>query len=281
MATKKRRFQQVEAAAGAPKQPVNYEDPFQQSVTRRLEDAGKKLEGKGRTILYGIAALAVLALLIGIFYTWNNRSNATASTALGKAIETSQAVVSASPAPAGSTQKTFKTERERAEAAIAEFQAVSEKYGGAVGEKAKYFAAVNRIQIDRPAGIAELENMKNSSDPVGKLSKYALAQAYAGDGKYDQAIAYYQELAGMSDPIVPKDALNFELAGIYEKQGKNAEAADLYFNIAKAASEAKDADGKPVPMSETARSSKEKLQKLDPGRAGQIQEPEASSPFGD
>ena len=281
MATKKRRFQQVEAATAEPKQKVDYEDPFQHNVGRRIEDASKKLEGKGKTILYGVAALAVLALLIGIFYTWNSRSNATARTALGKAIETSQAVVSASPAPAGSIQKVFKTERERAEAAIAEFQAVSEKYGGAVGEKAKYFAAVNRLQIDRPAGIAELENLKNSSDPVGKLAKYALAQAYAGDGKYDQAVAYYQELAGMTDPIVPKDTINFELAGIYEKQGKTAEAADIYFNIAKAASEAKDADGKPVPMSETARSAKDKLEKLDPGRASQIQEPEPTSPFGD
>ena len=280
MATKKRRFQQLEAAASTPKEKVHYEDRFQQTVGRHVEDAGKKLEGKGRTILYGIAALAVLALLIGIFYTWNSRSNATAQTALGDAIETAQARVSASPAPAGYTGKIFKTERERSEAAIAQFQSVAEKYGGSVGEKARYFAAVNRLQIDRPAGIEELENLKNASDPVGKLAKYALAQAYAGDGKYDQAVQYYQELTGMSDPIVPKETLNFDLAGIYEKQGKTKEAADLYFNIAKSASEAKDSEGKPIPMSETARSAKDKLEKLDPQRAGQIQEPEQASPFG-
>jgi hypothetical protein len=58
----------------------------------------------------------------------------------------------------------------------------------------------------------------------------------------DEAAALYQELANMDDPIVAKDTINFELAGVYEKQGKKQEAADLYFNIAKTASEAKDMD---------------------------------------
>jgi hypothetical protein len=90
-----------------------------------------------------------------------------------------------------------------------------------------------------------------------------------------------QQLAGDSDPVVAKDTVNFSLAQIYEKQGKNQEAADVYFNIAKAASEAKDQDGKPVPMTETARDAKTKLEQLDPDRAKQIAEPEPVSPFGE
>ncbi|MFN6964108.1 MAG: tetratricopeptide repeat protein [Pyrinomonadaceae bacterium] len=280
MATKKRRFQPVEADAGKPKEAVRYEDRFQQTVSRRIEGASKALEGKGRTILYGLAALAVVAVLIGVVGLWNKRSNATAQTALGKAIETSRARISEAGAPAGSTEKVFKSERERAEAAIAEFQSVAEKFGGSVGEKARYFAAVTRLLIDRPAGIAELEALKGSGGPVGDLSKYALAQAYAGDGKFEEAIKYYQELSAVSAPVIPKETVDFELAGIYEKQGKTQEAADIYFSIAKTASEAKDSEGKPVPMTETARSAKEKLEKLDPQRAGQIQEPAPVSPFG-
>lgn len=280
MSRKKRRFEQLEEAASRPKEKVSYRDPFQQKVGSKLEDFGRKVEGKGRNILYGVGALAILGILIGIFYVWNSRSNATAQTALGKAIETSQAKISTSPAPAGSTEKTFKTEKERADAAIAEFQTIVDKFGGAAGEKARYFIAVTRISIDRPAAIAELQGLAASSGAVGKLSKYALAQAQAGDGKFDEAAALYQELAGMSDPIIPKDRIEFELAGIYEKQGKKTEAVDIYFNIAKAASEAKDADGKPAPQSEAARSSKEKIQELDPERAKQIQDPEPTSPFG-
>ena len=88
-------------------------------------------------------------------------------TALGKAIETSQAQVTDSPAPAGSTAKTFKTEKERAEAAVAEFQAVADKFGGSVGEKARYFAAVNRLSLDRNTAIQDLEGLANPAATSG------------------------------------------------------------------------------------------------------------------
>ena len=280
MSRKKRRFEELEANASKPTEKISYRDPFQQKVGDRVEQLGSRFHGQGRNILYAAGALVVIGLLVGIFYLWNSRSNAAAQTALGKAIETSQAVVSASPLPAGSTGKSFKTDRERAESAVAEFQAVAEKYGGSVGEKAKYFAAVNRLKIDRTAGIEELRTLSASDNPTGKLSKFALAQALADDGKYDEAIPMFQSLANSDDPIIAKETINFNLAKIYEKQGNKQQAADLYFEIAKAASEAKDQEGKPVPMTETARDAKAKLEELDPERAKQIVEPEPANPFG-
>jgi len=282
MARKKRQVpEQFKAPVQTADKPKTvYQDEFQSGVNRKVEDFGKKFEGKGRNILYGLAALAVLAVLIGIFSIWNRRSEAAAQTALGKAIETSQAQVSDSPAPAGSTAKVFKTDKERSEAAIAEFQTVVDKFGGAVEEKAKYFIAVNRLKLDRAAGIAELEPLSKSSGEIGALSKFALAQAKASDGKYDEAVTLYNELIGLSNPILSKDTLNFELAQIYQKQGKTNEAADLYYNIAKAASEAKGLDDKPVPMSQTAREAKDKLEEINPERAKEIVEPAPESPFG-
>lgn len=148
MARKKRLVEQTVPPTGDAKPKVAYQDPLQSKINRRIEQTSKVFEGKGKTILYALAAIAVLAILIGIFMSWNRRSNATAQTALGKAIETSQAQVTDQPAPAGSTAKTFKTEKERAEASIAEFQAVADKFGGETGEKAKYFIAVNRLSVD-------------------------------------------------------------------------------------------------------------------------------------
>ena len=280
MARKKRRFEELEAAAAAPQDKKTYVDPFQQQVLPKIEGFGKQLEGKGRTILYGIGALIVLVILVALFMRWNGRSNGAAQSALGKAIETSQSPISETAPPAGSTQKTFKSEKERADAAIAEFQAVADKFGGSVGEKAKYFIAVNKLASDRPAGITELEGLSGGSSDTAKLAKFALAQTRFDDNKLDEAVTLYQELAAMSDPIVAKDTINFELAKIYEKQGKKQEATDLYFNIAKTASEAKDLDGKSVRMSATATSAKDKVKELDPERAKQIVDPEPESPFG-
>lgn len=280
MAKKKRRFEQLEAAAAAPKEKVTYVDPIQQQVIPRIEDAGKKLEGKGKTILYGIAALIVLALLITVFMRWSNRSSGAAQAALGKAIETSQASISETSPPAGSNQKTYKTEKERAEAAINEFQIVVDKFGGDVGDKAKYFIAINRLAIDRPAAIRELEGLATSGSNTGTLAKFALAQTRLADDRLDEAAALYQELAAMGDPVVAKDTINFELAKVYEKQGKKQEAVSVYFNIAKAASEAKDADGKAIPLTETATKAKEKVKELDAEKAKEIPESAPPSPFG-
>ena len=273
MARKKRSIEPVAVATNEPKDKPRYQDQFQQHVGGRIEEAGKKLEGHGRNILYGLAALVVLGVIVWIIYTWTGRSNAEAQAALGKAIEVSQRRVTDTPVQAGSTEKTFKTEKERAEAAIAEFQGVAEKFGGAVGQKAKYLAAVNRLVVDRNAAIGELEELSKSSDEVGKLSKFALAQTRAADARTDEAIAIYQELAGMTDPIVSKETINFELAKLYEKQGKKQEAVDLLFNLVKAASEVKDPDGKPVSFTPTAQSAKEKLTELDPEKAKEIPEP--------
>jgi hypothetical protein len=278
MAQRKRRFEQLQAAAATPQKKEKYINPVQQQVGDRLEDFGKKFEGKGKAILYAFIALVVIAAAGYAVSVKMRRSNGEAQTALGKAIETSQAQIAETPLPAGSTEKTFKSEKERAEAAITEFQAVADKFGGATGEKAKYFVAVNQLITDRPTGIQGLEALADSSSNVGKLAKFALAQTRVEDNKLDEAAALYQELANMDDPIVAKDTVNFELAGVYEKQNKKQEAADLYFNIAKTASEAKDMDDKPVKMSETATSAKDKLKAIDPDRAAQIAEPTPDTP---
>lgn len=280
MARKKRRFEQLEAAAAAPQEKKIYVNPLQKQVDERLEDVSKKLEGKGRTILYGVGAVLVLVILVMLFMKWSARSGGAAQTAFGKAIETSQAQISETGTPAGSTQKTYTTEKERAEAAIAEFQAVADRFGGAIGDKARYFIAVNRLALDRPAAITELETLSSGSSDTAKLAKFALAQTRVADNRLDDAAALYQELAAMSDSVVAKDTLNYELASVYEKQGKKQEAAQLYFDIAKAASDAKDMDGKPVRMTETATNAKNKLKELDPVKAKEIPDPTPASPFG-
>ena len=280
MARKKRRFEQLEAAAATPQEKKIYVNPLQKQVDERLEDVSKKLEGKGRTILYGIGAVVVLIILVTLFMKWSARSNGAAQSALGKAIETSQAQISETGTPAGSTAKTFKTEKERAEAAIAEFQVVADKFGGSVGEKARYFMAVNRLTVDRPVAVTELEGLAAGSSDTAKLAKFALAQTRVDDNKLDDAVTIYNELAAMSDAVVAKDTINFELAKIYEKQGKKQEATDLYFNIAKTASEAKDRDGKAIPLTTTATDAKAKVKEINPDKAKEIPEPEPESPFG-
>jgi hypothetical protein len=100
------------------------------------------------------------------------------------------------------------------------------------------------------------------------------------DSRFDDAAKLLQELINNPDTIIARDTLDFELAKVYEKQEKKQEALDLYFNIAKAASEAKDSEGKAIRMSQTAMDAKKKVEEMDPERAKQIVESAPESPFG-
>ena len=118
------------------------------------------------------------------------------------------------------------------------------------------------------------------SEDVERLAAAMKMAVRADDGKLDEAVAMYQELLNVKDPVVARDTLNFQLAKVYEKQGKTKEAADIYYDIAKKASEAKDPEGKPQRMTSSATDAKEKLKQLDPERAKEIVEPSPESPFG-
>ncbi len=283
MARKKRRVEPTAAppTAAASKEPVRYQDTFQRTVGEKIEDAGKVFEGQGRNILYGLAALVVLGIIVWLIFAWSGRSSAEAQAALGRAIRTSEAMVTDQPMPAGSTdQRTFKTNQERAEAAIAEFQAVADTYGGSVAEKARYFIAVNRLTLDRAAGAQELAALAGSSGEVGTLSKFALAQVRQNDGQFDEAATLYRELSQGSDSIIAKGTIDYELANVLEKQGNREEAVNVLFELVREASEAKDPEGKPIPLTSIAQQAKDKLQNLDPERAKQLPEVPIESPLG-
>ncbi len=273
MARKKRSIVTTVAPTADAKSTARYQDAFQQNVGKKFEEVGKSLEGQKRNLIYGLLALVVLAAVIGIFFVWNSRTTASAQAALAKAIETSDAQISNNPVPAGSTAKQFKTAKERSQAAIPEFQAIVDQFSGPVAEKAKYFIAVNQLNLDRAVGVQQLEGLAGSGGEVGTMAKFALAQTRVDDGKPDEAITLYKELAAMSDPVISKDSINLELARLYEKQGRKQEAVDLLFGIVKTASETKDLEGKPITLGASAQAAKDKLKALDPEKAKEIPEP--------
>jgi tetratricopeptide (TPR) repeat protein len=245
-------------------------DRFRDTTMGLLDRLGSLLEGRGRTILYGLAGVVLAALIILFFVKWNNRKHDEAQQALGRGITITRAPVMSSPIP-GSNDLTFTTEKERAQRAIEIFEAVAAKYGEPYRSEARYFTAVNRLALDRAKGISELAELSNSSvDEVATLSKFALAQAYESDGKYDEAARLYLELVRLNATTVTPETANLRLAKVYEKQGKKKEAVDLLFNIVDASRKSKGADNLPLPTSSAAREAAEQLQKLDPDRYAQL-----------
>ena len=248
-------------------------DKFREKAFEQFDRVGDRLEGRGRTILYALAGLVALALLAGVYSWWNGRKAEEATRALSRVIEIAGANVSATPAPAApaATGLSFTTEKERAQRVVEEAQKVENKYGDPYRSLARYFRAANLLTVDREKGLGELQALAGSGEAeVAARARFALAQAREADGQYDAAATLYMELARAQNQAVPADTANLRLAGIYEKQGKRSEAADIFFQIAKTAREAKGKDGKPVAQSAAAREAAQKLERLDSARHAQL-----------
>ncbi|HYG79011.1 MAG TPA: hypothetical protein VD861_01410, partial [Pyrinomonadaceae bacterium] len=223
-------------------------DKFRDTTMGLVDRASHRMEGKGRKILYALGALVVAGLALWGFTAWRAGKAAEASQALGRAIKVTETPVVAEPVP-GTNMPSFRTEKERAQKAVEEFQKVAQNYGGSTGEYARYFAATQQLILDRGKGAGELEALTRSGEAeVSTLAKFALAQVKEGDGKYEEAAALYGDLAKQNDSIITPDTANLRLALCYSKLGKKQEAADILFKIAEAARQAKGKDGKPAPQ---------------------------------
>jgi tetratricopeptide (TPR) repeat protein len=247
------------------------QDKFRDATMGLLDRLGDLLEGRGRTILYGLGGLLVVGLLVLFFVKWSNRKADEARQALGRAITIATANVGAPMPGADDTAMTFNSDSERSQRAIDEFEKVAAKYGDPYRSQARYFIASNRLTTDRAKGVTELSELQNSSVPeVAALSKFALAQVKESDNKLDEAAQLYSDLARLNGPTITAETANLKLAKVYEKQGKKKEAADILFNIVDASRKAKDADNQPAETSAAAREAAQELKKLDPERYAQL-----------
>lgn len=245
-------------------------DRFRDTTMSFLDRLGNLLEGRGRTILYGLGGLLLAGVLVIVFVKWSNKKTDEARQALGRAISISTADINPTPI-AGATEPSYPSEYERAQRAIEEFEKVAAKYGDPYRAEARYFIASNRLLVDRPKGMTELSELSNSSLPeVAALSKFALAQAKESDGKLDEAAQLYGDLARQNSVSVSPETANLRLAKVYNKLGKKKEAVDVLFNLVDASRKAKGADNQPAPISAAAREAATELQKLDPDRYSQL-----------
>jgi predicted negative regulator of RcsB-dependent stress response len=245
-------------------------DRFRDTTMGFFDRLGESLEGRGRTILYGLGAVILAAILVVVFVKWRNRKADEAQQALGRAITIATTDISPAPLP-GSNEPAFNSEYDRAQRAITEFEKVAAKYGDPYRSEARFFIASNRLLVDRPKGITELSELSNSSVPeVAALSKFALAQAKESDGKLDEAAQLYSDLAKQNSTSVTAETANLRLAKVYNKQGKKKEAVDVLFNIVDASRKAKGDNNQPAPISAAAREAATELQKLDPARYAQL-----------
>lgn len=239
-------------------------DPFRDWYERQAERVWQHREPIRRT-LYILAAIILLVVGSSLGYSlWTG----TAESRLAQAYDIFSAEVSETP-PANATGRTYKSEEEKYQAALAAYSRVSDrwyyKYSD-YGDLARYHKALCQLHLKASEGQASLEGLAQGDSMTARLARLALAEHFVAQGDGARAEALYRQL--LQEPgQLPKPRLQLGLARALELQGKKADAISLYVEVAK--ERAQDQEG-PEAVS--------RLAELDPKALDQVPTESPSTP---
>src|SRR5262249_22108767 len=129
----------------------------------------------------------------------------------------------------------YATEEARAQAALAKFSSVADKYPRTnPGHLARYYQALTLEDLERHnQALEELKKISSGSDKeLAAMAQYQMANIYARTGKPDDAIKSYRALADAHSVFVPRPLVLLELADLL-RQTNPTEASSLYQQIKK------------------------------------------------
>ena len=179
---------------------------------------------------YGLGGVLAVALVWwGATAFMGSRSEA-AEQSISSAIATYQAPVGGT-APGGG-KPWFASDTERLAAAEKAFQSVSSRYWLTPQSRvAALFLA--RIAVDRGDQALALRKLgeitsRRSSDPVVRLAMLDLVRIRIANGEGTQLVGDLEAMAAGKDPRLTRDAAVFELAKVWDREGKPEEANRFY-----------------------------------------------------
>ncbi len=182
-----------------------------------------------------VAAVGLGAAALGVSYVREGQRSE-AEKAFEEALTTFHAPLE-SEVPVGAPRPTgpvFKTVAEKYQKAAAAFDGVGRRFSSQdSGRRARYYAALCRVEMGDLAGaekdLKALSSAQEAASPMdAALARLALAEAYRGLGKPDQAIELYRQMADDPALMTPKDHVLIRLASLLEEQRKFSEARASY-----------------------------------------------------
>jgi tetratricopeptide (TPR) repeat protein len=228
--------------------------------------ASSWIKSQSRTLLTVFTVAAVIIVAVLLFLVISSRRSRAASDSLGEAFKVAEATV-ANPVPAVVNGYAFTSEDEKARKAYEAFNKTAHDYPSYYGDFAKFYAATYQLKFDAPAAEATLKELAQKNSEISAQAKLALAQRYEGSGRLDESLATLQDLLKQPGDLSTL-LVRFNIARVYEAQGKTKEATDEYFGVAK--------DAKSVGIGTSALT---RLSVLDPARVEQLPPPEPSNPL--
>jgi TolA-binding protein len=131
---------------------------------------------------------------------------------------------------------TFRTERERMEAALPRLMEAADKYPNTdAGVTARYRAAAVLAELGRypeaEQRYQEVVAKAGRSSIYGRTARLGLAEAQMLQGKNDAAITTLKDLSTDSDSQLPLDGVLMQLGRAYQQAGKKDEATRSFTRV--------------------------------------------------
>lgn len=209
----------------------------QDEVREKISEAVRSVSLHSREVVYIIGlVLAVAVIALGWFY-YEKHQEGKSQKALATALKKLEAPVGEAAAnPNVRSEFTYKTESEKYSAALKDFEQIIKDYGNtSAADIARYQAGVCTYYLgDMKKAESYLMESTRVSDRnvLYYLSRIALANFYAGTGKYEDATKLLNEAIQKNKDLVPQENLLLQLADVYEKAGKAKEARETLQKIA-------------------------------------------------
>lgn len=207
----------------------------QDDLVTGVEQAAGFVKSHQQEVKVTVAAVLVAVLAVGGFTMYRNGREADANRALDAALETFHAPVASATAPEQKAAK-YASDAERLKKAVGEFDGVARRYGSMdAGRRARYYAAICRVQLGETAeaekALTEVAAGDRAQIETG-LARLALGDLYRRTGRFDQAVASYQQLAEEANVTVPRDHVLMALSGALEDAKRLPEAGAAYRRVA-------------------------------------------------
>ncbi|MFZ0211387.1 MAG: tetratricopeptide repeat protein [Candidatus Acidiferrales bacterium] len=202
-------------------------------VQEALSHSAEAVLSHKTALIYG--ALVVIVIAAGIFgwRFYTQRQSVKASAEFSDAMQIFQAPVIAAGQPPQPNEISYSDSAKKYQDALKKFEGVAGEYGRTrPGQLAHYYAALCFEHLNQDAqAINQLTAVQNSSDAdFADMARFELAQIYDRDGKASQAVQLYNELMKSPSTLVPEPVVMLALAEHY-RQTNPAEAVKLYNQI--------------------------------------------------
>ena len=214
------------------------ENEFAHTVARTREMVNQRPREMA-TLAIGVL---VVALALGGFAAWKASRDARGTTLLASALAVAEAPIVTPPPPApGSAPPvqplgSFRTERERLDAAVPLLQRAADAYPDSdAGITARYRLAASLAELGRYAEAEqryqEVAQKAGAKTIYRYTARLGVGEAQLAQGKGDAAVTTLRDLAADTNSTLPVDSVLMQLGRAAQTAGKKDEATRAFTRV--------------------------------------------------